>query len=115
MSTGGLSQIVLRVGIGLVIIWFGLQQVTNPSGWTAYLPSFVKSLPLSEISFVYLNGYFEIIFGVLMIAGFYLRIVALLLAIHMAGIVFSVGYNEIGVRDFGIFIALVSIFLYGTK
>src|SRR3989338_3965153 len=86
-----LSPIVLRIGIGLVIMWFGLQQIANPSGWVVYLPEFTKSLPISQINFVLLNGYFELVFGALLIAGFYLRIVALLLALHMAGIVLSVG------------------------
>ena len=110
-----LSPIVLRIGIGLVIMWFGLQQIANPSGWVVYLPEFTKSLPISQINFVLLNGYFELVFGALLIAGFYLRIVALLLALHMAGIVLSVGYNEIGVRDFGILTALVAIFFHGPS
>ncbi len=109
------SQIVLRIGLGLVMIWFALQQLHSPLGWTSYLPSWTNSLPISQITFVYLNGWFEITFGILLIAGFYTRIVSCLLAIHMFGIVFSVGYNEIGVRDFGLAIALISIFLHGSS
>ena len=109
------SQTVLRVGISLVIVWFGLQQLSDPSGWIAYLPSWAENLPISEISFVYINGWFELIFGILLLLGFYTKIIAFLLSLHLLSIIFSVGYNEIGVRDFGIFIALVSIFLYGIK
>ena len=110
-----LSSFLLRIGIGLVIIYFGLQQVSDSSGWLAYLPSWAKSLPISEINFIHINGYFELIFGALLVLGFYTRIVAFFLSIHLLVIVYTVGYNEIGVRDFGIFVALVSIFLHGPS
>jgi uncharacterized membrane protein YphA (DoxX/SURF4 family) len=110
-----LSLFILRIGIGVVIIWFAQEQLRNPAAWTAYLPQFTENLPISQITFVYLNGWFELLFSIAMMAGFYTRISAFLLAAHMFGIVCAVGYNEIGVRDFGIFTALVSICLYGQS
>jgi len=110
-----LSPIILRIGIGAVIVWFGLQQINTPSSWIVYLPTWTKILPLSQINFVYLNGWFELIFGIILITGFFTRIVAFFLSIHLLGIVLTVGYNEIGVRDFGLFIALFSIFLHGEN
>jgi uncharacterized membrane protein YphA (DoxX/SURF4 family) len=109
------SIVVLRVGIGLVIAWFGLQQVSDPSSWISYLPPLADSLPTSQINLIYINGWFEIVFGVLLVTGFYVRLVAFLLAIHLAGIVYTIGYNEIGVRDFGLLVALVAIFLHGPN
>src|SRR3989344_118217 len=110
-----LYPIILRIGIGLVIIYFGLQQISDPSAWTAYLPRWIENLPVSDINFVYLNGYFELIFGALLILGFQTRIVSFLLSLHMLGIVLTVGYNEIGVRDFGIFVAVFAVFLHGQS
>ncbi|MEI7709619.1 MAG: DoxX family protein [bacterium] len=110
-----ISLVVLRVGIGAVIVWFGSQQLMDPAPWTSYLPDFTKILPISQITFIYLNGWFEITFGALMILGFYTRIVALFLALHMFGIVVSVGYNATGIRDVGIATALASIALYGES
>lgn len=109
------SGIVLRVGIGAIMIWFASQQLNDPSSWVGYLPDWTKSLPISQITFVYLNGWFELTFGALLIAGFYTRIVALFLSLHLLGIVFSVGYEPTGVRDFGLTVALFSIFLYGPS
>ena len=105
------SSVVLRVGLGLVMLWFGTQQLSNPSPWMGFLPNFTKSLPISQINFIYLNGWFEVCCGTLLILGFYTRIIALLLAIHLMGITLSVGYGATGVRDFGLTIALISIFL----
>jgi uncharacterized membrane protein YphA (DoxX/SURF4 family) len=110
-----LSSTILRIGLGIVIIYFSLQQLNNPSSWIGYLPDFTKNLPISQITFVYLNGWFELTFGTLLILGFYTRIVAGLLALHLLGIVFSVGYNPTGMRDFGLTIALFSISLHGES
>jgi uncharacterized membrane protein YphA (DoxX/SURF4 family) len=110
-----LSLFILRIGIGAVMIWFALRQLSNPSAWIFYLPSWTQSLPVSQIGFIYLNAWFELTFGGLMIVGFYTRVVAFFLALHLLGIVYTIGYNETGVRDFGLSIALISISLYGTS
>lgn len=109
------SSIILRVGIGLVIIWFGLQQISDSSAWVAYLPLWTKSLSISQINLIYLNGWFELTFGTLLIIGFYTRIIAFVLTLHLLSVVLAVGYNEIGVRDFGLAIAAFSIFLHGSS
>ncbi len=109
------SPVVLRIGLGLVMIWFALQQLQGPASWVGFLPTWTGSLPISQITFVYLNGWFELTFGILLIAGFYTRIVASLLGLHMLGIVCSVGYGPTGIRDFGLAVALISIFLHGSS
>ena len=105
---------VVRIGIALVFLWFGISQVTDPSVWTALIPDYVKALPLSDMQLVLGNGIFEIIFGTLLLIGLWTRISALLLSIHLLHILTVVGYNAIGVRDFGLLLACVSIFLYGA-
>ncbi len=109
------APVVMRIALGLVMFWFGSQQITSPVSWIGYLPEWIDKLPISKMNFVYMNGLFELVFGALLIAGFYTRIVAGLLSLHLFGIAFSVGYNEIGVRDFGLSMALISIFLHGSS
>lgn len=104
---------ILRIGMSLVILWFGSQQLMHPSMWTGFLPGWVSSLPLTPITFIYLNGWLEIITGILLLIGLFTRVVGIILALHLLGIVFSVGYTATSVRDFGLTIALVSIFLNG--
>lgn len=110
-----LSSIILRIGIGAVIVWFGSQQLGNPTPWIGFLPSWTNSLPISQINFVYLNGWFEVVAGICLIAGFYTRIAAFFLGLHLLGIVFSVGYSPTAIRDFGLTTALFSIFLHGES
>lgn len=105
------SSIFLRIGMGLIIMWFGSQQLLHPDIWTGFLPDFVKSFPITAISFVYLNGWFEVFASLLLIMGLFTRTVALLMALHLLGIVFSLGYDATAMRDLGLVIALISIFL----
>ncbi len=107
------SSTVLRCGIALVMIWFGSQQLLNATPWTSFLPEWVGSLPLSEIAFVHINGIFEVIAGTMLFFGIYTRLVSALLGLHLFGIVISLGMNATAVRDFGLVVALASIFLTG--
>ncbi|MDO8563823.1 MAG: DoxX family protein [Nanoarchaeota archaeon] len=108
------APITVRIGISLVFLWFGFQQLFHPSDWTTWLPSFVSNLPFSEINLIIFNGLFESIFGLFLILGIYTRLSSALLSLHLIGIIFSIGYNEIAIRDFGLLMALISIFFNGA-
>lgn len=109
------APIVLRVGVSAVLLWFGFQQLLHTDVWTGYVPAWVISFSsLSATTLVYVNGFFEIVFGALLLCGFFTRAVAFLLALHMIDITFTVGYSSIGVRDFGLTAAVIAVFLYGA-
>lgn len=106
------APLVLRAGVALVFLWFGYQQITDPGSWAQMIPAwYVKTFDLSAYTLVLINAWFEIIMGVLLLLGFRIKIVALLLALHLFHITYIVGYNGIGVRDFGLAMATLSIFL----
>jgi uncharacterized membrane protein YphA (DoxX/SURF4 family) len=106
---------VLRIGISLVFIWFGLQQLTDAALWLGYVPDAIVAIShVSITTLVHFNGAFELIFGLALLAGLFTRTTALLLALHMIDIVIIVGYTSIGIRDFGVAVATIAIFLYGA-
>lgn len=106
---------VLRVGMSLVFIWFATQQFLHTQAWVSYIPQWVMDMSsLDAVTLVHINGAFEIVFGVALLLGICTRVTALLLALHMAEIAFTVGYTSIGVRDFGLTIATFAVFLYGA-
>lgn len=109
------SPLVVRIGLSLVFLWFGSQQLLHTEAWTGLIPKSILSISgMSALSFVYFNGIFEIVFSILLILGLFTRLAALLLALHLLNIIFVVGYSDIAVRDFGLAMAGISIFLSGA-
>lgn len=105
---------VLRIGVALVFLWFGSQQLMHPGSWLGFIPKSIMDISgLTAPTLVAFNGSFEIVFGLCLLAGFFTRVSALLLALHMLDITYVVGYGATGVRDFGLSIAAVAVFLYG--
>ncbi|KKW05345.1 MAG: hypothetical protein UY39_C0064G0002 [Candidatus Kaiserbacteria bacterium GW2011_GWC2_49_12] len=104
----------LRLGLAVLFLWFGLSQVTNPSDWIAWVPEWPTIITgLSASTIVLLNGAFETVLGTLLVLGFQTRWVALLLSLHLFYIAYEMGYNDIGVRDFALAIATLSLALFG--
>ena len=108
------SPVFLRYSMAFLFIWFGTNQLLHASLWVAWLPSWVSSLPIQATSFIYLNGVFETIFGILLALGLFTRLSALLLSLHLFGIAFTIGYNDIGVRDFCLALATMAVAFYGS-
>jgi uncharacterized membrane protein YphA (DoxX/SURF4 family) len=102
-----------RIGISFVFLWFGVNQIFNPSDFMGYLPEMILALE-SASTIVVLNGVAELVLGLLLLFGKWTRFVALVLALHLVGIISSLGYNDIAVRDVGLFIVTVSIALGGA-
>ncbi len=105
---------ILRYGMAIVILWFSFQQFTNTGAWTAYVPDSIVSMSHMEATtLVYFNALFELVFGVMLLFGWQTRIAAPLLSLHLFDIMWVVGYGEIGVRDFGLAVATLVVFMNG--
>ena len=107
------SSILLRLGLSLVFLWFGFSQLFNPDNFIGYVPQFAYALPMSSLTIVFLNGLYEVVFGTLLLLGFFTRVSALLLALKLFVIILSNGYNDISVRDFGLALATLSVYFHG--
>jgi len=101
-----------RYGVGIVFLIFGIWQFVEPSSWEGYLPAFVIS-NFNAATFIYFNGAFDSLIGILLISGAFVRVAAALGALHLLGIVFSLGWNDAAVRDIGLLIVLIAVFLNG--
>jgi len=110
------SPVLLRIALSLVFLWFGINQLIFPNMFLGYIPSWITQNPIIplEPGFIIMgNGIFEIVFGILLIAGLFTRLVSLFLGLHLIGIMLGLGYNDIAVRDFGLMLATISITLNG--
>jgi len=78
-----LAPYTLRISLGLVLLWIGALHLQNPHSTVVLLS---MSLPfLAESAFVYALGALEVIAGVLLLAGLWLRYVGLLTLVLFAG------------------------------
>lgn len=103
------GSLVLRIGLGLVFLYFSFQQMTNPAQWASYVPQGVTFSWLSANNLVMFNSVLELCLGTFIIIGLYTRISAFILGLHLLFISFSIGYNPVGVRDFGLAIATLAL------
>ena len=109
------ATVVIRISLALVLLWFGIDEIINPENWFGYVPSWISNnLPFSLDFFISLNGIIEIMMGGLLLIGLYTRTVAFIAALHLLSITIAVGYNEIGVRDFGLTLMAVSLIFSGA-
>ncbi len=107
------SSVVLRFGLGAVLLWFGINEIINPAAWTGLLPSWISNiLPLQ--TFIVFNGSFEVILGLMLLAGIFTRVAAVVFALHLANIIYLLGYDAIAVRDFGLMLASIALALQGN-
>lgn len=107
---------VLRIGLAMFLFWFGFSQLMNPADWLSWVPNWATNLTgIDADDIVYMNGTFEVTAGILLAIGLWTRVVALIAALHLFVIVIDIGLSAIGVRDFGLAVALLSLGMMGGK
>ena len=116
------SVVIIRIGVALVLLWFGVNQIFDSDSFLGYVPAWampnhmhMMHLPQIEINTIIIfNGISEIIIGLFLLVGLYTRIFAFIAAIHLFIIAVSLGYNDIAVRDFGLALMAVSLIFSGA-
>lgn len=101
---------VLRVGLALVYLYFGVSQLLSPADWVGYLPSVLGTTSFAN-TIIIANGVFEVAAAALLLLGLWVRPVATVLAAHLAFISLSLGFTAVGVRDFGLTFATIALAL----
>ncbi|MEM3127339.1 MAG: DoxX family protein [Candidatus Woesearchaeota archaeon] len=102
--------LLLRIGLGVVLIYFGFLNITAPETYMSFVPEQLTRY-VAAIFLMQINGVVEILFGLFLIGGLYRRIVAVLVGLHILGIAFlmwSVA-PDISARDFGLALAAFAL------
>ncbi|MBS3169608.1 DoxX family protein [Candidatus Woesearchaeota archaeon] len=107
------APFVARLGIGLVFFWFGMIQIFDGQSFLGYLPDFAKLIPAQPLTIILFNGVFDTLVGAFLIVGFLTRITAAVAVFHLILVIIGLGYNDIAIRDLGLLIVSISIFLQG--
>lgn len=90
---------MVRYAFAVLFLWFGIQQLLQPDMWVSFLPTWTGYFPMPSSMLVQFNGWFEIVFGLLLTLGGFTRFVAAVLSLHLLGIAATAG-GAIGMRDF---------------
>lgn len=97
---------ISRLVLGLVLLWFGIHELVQPSLWTGYVPA-VPSTSSFALALVVLHGWILVMLGVALALGLGTRAAAGLSALALLEIVLSLtftgGVSDIVARDLGVF------------
>ena len=113
-------HLVMRLSLGFVFLWFGVAEILNPRYWSGYVPQiFTEILPIPILPLVQGHGSVLVFLALCFFFRFYLRytgVLALLVLLSIIGGLISMnGFDEIVVRDIGLFGLAFSIWLYEIK
>jgi len=104
------APLVIRAGLGTVWLLFGVDKFVNPLNWMGYIPAWLP-LPIAKEVFMGSLAVVETVVGAGLILGIFTRFFAGLAALMLLPIMYSLGYNEISIRDFALFCMSVAMFL----
>jgi uncharacterized membrane protein YphA (DoxX/SURF4 family) len=110
MNSRIIALVLLRLGLGGVFLVFGIDKFFHPAIWSAYIPQWFPHIPY----FIYIIGAIEAIIGLCVLIGFKTRVTSGIAAVMLFGIIGSLGYSEITVRDAGLLMTAISIVLLGA-
>ena len=116
-----IKLLTMRAGLGMVLLLFGVEKLTSPSDWIIYLPlslgPHLSRLGLTASEAFFGLGFFELIIGLHLIAGLYVRTLAWIASAELVLIVAAVGLDHTGVRDLGLLlgVALPLVLRDGVK
>lgn len=116
MSQEKIGQLILRLGLAGVYLWFGVNQLMDGSKWVKVVPEWATSLSgLTAPTIVMMNGILEVVLGILLALGFWMVPVAVILALHLFVIASGFGLTPVGVRDYGLAVATLSLAFLGRR
>lgn len=98
------SYLVLRCGLAIVFFWFGLDAFFHPASWL--------HVWLSNLQSAYIIGIFEVLIGLSLITGVFMRLFALVGIALLIAAGASAGLNEVTVRNAGLVGGLLAIVLW---
>lgn len=114
------AQLVLRIGLAIVFLWFGIDKFIQPQYWLdAWVPVSVQSMVgrigIMPRDFIHLNGIFEILVGLSLATGFFLRYFAIAGAVFLVAVSVTHAFSEVLIRDVGLLAGLISLVLWPER
>ena len=112
------SRPLVPISIGLVMIGFGLHQITNARKWNSYIPKVVKDItPIEPDTIIKLHGTGNLSLGLLYILFHKNTLIRWIVSGWWLNVMLLCGKHSLkeGVRDVPFFLTTLSIALMGKK
>jgi len=103
-----IGLLLLRVGLVVVYIYFGVSQLQDPVKWSGFVPDWSIISFLEPVTIVYINAIFELVGAGLLALGLWAKWVSIILGLHLGIITFAMGFTPTGVRDFALTLATLA-------
>ncbi len=103
----GARHLLMRVGLGFVLAWFGIQELRNPSEWAVFVPSFVSDhAPVAVNDLILLHGFLLLVAAAAIVLGL-VYLLGCLLAVGLVvdiilGLWLDGGVSDLVIRDIGL-------------
>lgn len=109
---------ILRLGIGIVFLSFGIGKLLHPTEWVLFIPSWLTDLlshqqRITVHVFLHIQGIVEAVIGFQLILGILTRLTACVASLVLFLIVYSIGFDPIGIRDTGLLFSSIVILILG--
>lgn len=101
-------------GLGIVFLWIGFDMLRHPESWIGFLPQRIP-FDLSRETALQINGIMDAALGALLILRWWQKIVAIIAAGHLIGVVAYNGIDAVLIRDIGLLGTAIALLLWPTK
>ena len=108
------APLLLIAGLAFVFGYFGIDKLVHPEFWLGWIPLWMEGLlGVSRNTWLILIALFEIVLALLLLIPIRTvrKVGALLVALHLVGIMTQVGWNDIAVRDIGLLMSTLALML----
>jgi uncharacterized membrane protein YphA (DoxX/SURF4 family) len=108
------ARFLLKAGIGLVFLLFGIDKFRTPQLWLGYLPQWLVDLaPVDKLTLLYGIGAIEAAIGAALLLGILVRPAAFLASVMLVGIILASGFTDVAIRDVGLLAGALALLFLG--
>ena len=108
-----LARTTLIIALAGVFLYFGIDKFLQPLVWIGWIPQWMDGLMLPNSTWLRVFGAVEIVLGAMLLVPHAMlrKLACSVIILHLIAVLTQVGINDIGVRDAGLTLAAVSLWL----
>ncbi|MBI4021864.1 MAG: DoxX family membrane protein [Candidatus Andersenbacteria bacterium] len=110
----GWSYLCLRIGLGTVFLWIGIDIWRHPETWLGFLPADLGFGVEPEAALSAVSA-FDAVLGVLLILNVWPRMMSFLAVMHLLGILAGQGIDAVLIRDVGLLGAAAALLFWPRR